>query len=309
MDTPNPFRAPGEWLRCALHAHTTNSDGELAPDRLALHFDQAGYDVLFVTDHWVRTVVEQPFRIITIPSIELNATIAGTGSDAHVLALGVSDDPLEPGASFPNLQDTVDWIRGSGGLAFVAHPYWSGLTSGEFRDCVGLSGVEVFNSGCELELGRGLATVHWDEGLEAGERWLGIASDDSHLPGFDSGFSSVWVKAEERSAEAVLRAIEQGLFYSSNGPRIHDVSVDESSVDVACDPAHQISLITFRTFGASVTAGRLGRANSARVTDRAHDGAIRGARLNRWGSWPFGRVEVTDAYGRKAWTNPLWYRS
>ena len=29
-----PFDADGIWLRCALHAHTTISDGELAPDKL-----------------------------------------------------------------------------------------------------------------------------------------------------------------------------------------------------------------------------------------------------------------------------------
>ena len=43
------------WLRCALHAHTTNSDGELAPELLVRHYEWAGYDVLAITDHWVRT--------------------------------------------------------------------------------------------------------------------------------------------------------------------------------------------------------------------------------------------------------------
>jgi hypothetical protein len=32
------FEAPGTWFRCALHAHTTNSDGELAPEFLARHY-------------------------------------------------------------------------------------------------------------------------------------------------------------------------------------------------------------------------------------------------------------------------------
>ncbi len=50
-----PFDEPGEWLRCALHAHTTNSDGDLPPERLVRHYDRAGYDVLAITDHWVRT--------------------------------------------------------------------------------------------------------------------------------------------------------------------------------------------------------------------------------------------------------------
>ena len=51
----NPWPVPGAWLRCALHAHTTNSDGELAPRTLVQHYERAGYDVLAVTDHWVRS--------------------------------------------------------------------------------------------------------------------------------------------------------------------------------------------------------------------------------------------------------------
>ena len=43
---PGPFDAEGEWLRCALHAHTTNSDGELAPSLLVRHYEWAGFDVL-----------------------------------------------------------------------------------------------------------------------------------------------------------------------------------------------------------------------------------------------------------------------
>ena len=42
----HPFDEPGEWFRCALHAHTTNSDGDLAPELLVRHYEWAGYDVL-----------------------------------------------------------------------------------------------------------------------------------------------------------------------------------------------------------------------------------------------------------------------
>ena len=48
-----PFEGDGVWLRCALHAHTTNSDGEMAPDMLVRHYEWAGFDVLAITDHWV----------------------------------------------------------------------------------------------------------------------------------------------------------------------------------------------------------------------------------------------------------------
>src|SRR3954470_18461457 len=90
--TMSPFDAPGDWLRCALHAHTTNSDGELAPEFLVRHYEWAGYDVLAITDHWVRTTERSTKKLLVIPSTELNAQAGGAEHDAHVLALGVAAD-------------------------------------------------------------------------------------------------------------------------------------------------------------------------------------------------------------------------
>jgi len=59
----------GIWLRCALHAHTTNSDGDMPPDKLVQHYERAGYDVLALTDHWVRTVERSTRRLLVIPSV------------------------------------------------------------------------------------------------------------------------------------------------------------------------------------------------------------------------------------------------
>ena len=64
-----PFEGDGVWLRCALHAHTTNSDGEPPPEMLVRHYDWAGYDVLAITDHWVRTVERSTRNLLVIPSI------------------------------------------------------------------------------------------------------------------------------------------------------------------------------------------------------------------------------------------------
>jgi hypothetical protein len=306
LEIESPFDQEGSWLRCALHAHTTNSDGELAPARLAAHYKRAGYDVLFITDHWVRTE-EASAEILVIPGIELNATLDETESDAHVLALGVESDPVEPGRRFPNLQQTVDWIREHGGLPFLAHPYWSGLRVDEFLGCDGLLGIEIYNAGCDLEIGRGLSTVHWDEALEAGKHLLGIAADDTHLPGFDSGFASVWVRAASRSADAVLDALGRGHFYSSSGPRIESVVLHDRSVEVRCTPAASIALVSQRYVGANVNAGRMGYRSRGTVLDETPDGQIVAASLERWPTLPYGRVEVTDLRGRRAWTNPLWF--
>ena len=102
----SPFDSSGDWLRCALHAHTTNSDGELGPEFLVRHYDWAGYDVLAITDHWVRTVEASTKTLLVIPSTELNAVV-GDGEDVHVLALGVETDPVAPSGDFEPLPDVV----------------------------------------------------------------------------------------------------------------------------------------------------------------------------------------------------------
>ena len=299
----SPFAGDGVWLRCALHAHTTNSDGELSPDLLVRHYEWAGYDVLAITDHWVRTVERSTRKLLVIPSTELNAT--ADGQDAHVLALGVAADP-EPPDVFAPLPDVIAWIKENAGLPFLAHTYWSGLRTSSWEGCEGLLGIEVWNTGCELEIGRGDASVHWDEALESGRALTALATDDSHHPGYDSGFAWTMVRAADRSQEAVLDALRSGAFYGSTGPTIHDVELDGETVVVRCSPAASITLVSSRHRGARANAGRLGYPNGSTILERDDDGLITACTLEKPALAPYGRLEVADARGRRAWTNPLW---
>ena len=300
------FDASGEWFRCALHAHTTNSDGELAPEFLVRHYDWAGYDVLAITDHWHRTVEASTRGLLVIPSTELNARCPTMHDDAHVLALGLQADPELPEGEFAPLQEVVDWIAANGGLPFLAHTYWSGLASELWWETEGLLGIEVWNSGCELELGRGDASLHWDEVLERGRALTALATDDSHHPGFDSGFAWTWVRAAERTQEAILAALAAGDFYGSTGPEIHAVEVSEDDVVVRCSPAAAVTLYSGRWRGARANEGRLGYPNNSEVLERDAEGRLTAVRLRRPYEAPYGRVEVLDRHGRKAWTNALW---
>jgi hypothetical protein len=300
-----PFHGDGVWLRCALHAHTTNSDGELAPELLVRHYEWAGYDVLAITDHWVRTEERSTRKLLVIPSAELNATCGASEDDAHVLALGVQADP-EPPDSFAPLQEVVDWIRANGGLPYLAHTYWSGLRTEQWDRCEGLLGIEVWNAGCELEIGRGDASIHWDEALERGVALQGLATDDSHHPGYDSGFAWTMVRAAERSQEAVLDALRAGSFYGSTGPTIESVEVDGNAVVVRSSPAQSVTLVSARHRGARANAGRLGYPNGSTILKRDSAGLITACRLEKPPLAPFGRVVVSDTRACRAWTNPLW---
>lgn len=304
-DRTDPFTADGEWLRCALHAHTTNSDGELEPEALAAHYGRAGFDVLAITDHWKRSEAPSTDRLLVLPSVELNCILPGA-RDGHVLGYGIaaSADLAALGAEYADLERTAAFIQAHGGVAYLAHPYWTGVIPGGFELPANVAGIEVWNAGCELEVGRGLSSVHWDELLDAGRSCFGLVTDDSHHPGFDSGHGWTWLRVSERSAEAVLAALAAGCFYGSSGPVLHEVAVDGEEVEVRCSPARSVTLVSGRTEGAAVNAGRLGYRYAGDVL-AADDQGITHARLRK----PFGagyvRVEVTDATGRRAWTNPL----
>ena len=45
----NPFHSDGEWLKAALHTHSTVSDGTLAPDRLVQSYVEAGFDIVAIS--------------------------------------------------------------------------------------------------------------------------------------------------------------------------------------------------------------------------------------------------------------------
>jgi predicted metal-dependent phosphoesterase TrpH len=300
------FHQKGTWLKCALHAHTTNSDGELAPADLVRHYEEAGFDALVITDHWVRTVAPSTERLLVLPGTELDALRRDGKTYAHVLALGVESDPEPPAADFPGLDETVAWVRTNGGVPFLAHTYWSGLRTEEFETLEGLAGLEVYNAGCELEVGRGHAGLHWDEALENGRGLFAIATDDSHHPGRDSARAWVWARCEERSAGALLAALDAGAFYSSAGPEIEALETNGDDVRVRCSPARSVTLMAGRTKGARVNAGEGAYIYSGEVLATDGGGLITEARLTRPLRTSHARLEVEDPAGRRAWTNPLW---
>ncbi len=300
----NPWPAPGAWLRCALHAHTTNSDGELAPRTLVKHYERAGYDVLAVTDHWVRSDPPSTERLLVLPSAELNCLLPGD-RDGHVLAFGVADALAELEGDRRDLVGTADWITANGGVAYLAHPYWTGVAPGALELPETVSGIEVYNAGCELEIGRGVSTVHWDVLLDGGRPCFALATDDSHHPGFDSDLAWTWVRAEQ-TAEGVLDALRTGCFYGTTGPRILDAIGGAGSIEVRCDPCRSVTAVFGVSSGAAVHAGRLGYCYGGEILETTPNGSIIAARLDLPETAPYARVEVTDARGGRAWTSPLW---
>ena len=293
-----PFAGAGRWLRCQLHAHTTNSDGDAPPPALADHYARAGYDVLAITDHHHRTEHEHD-RLLVIPSSELTAEPAD-GSSADVLALGAETAP--PAKELASIEEAAAWTVANGGIAFLAHPYWSLLEPRHYLDAPSLSGIELYNGGSQLLNGNGLSAEFWDAVLATGRPCLGIACDDSHYPGQDSRLAWTVVRAEP-TRQSVLAALRAGAFYASSGPRIEDVSLADDGLHVRCSPARSVTLRSGAWEGGRVNAGALAMCWRGEITGRSERGLIVSATLRFPERASWGRIEVEDDAGRSAWTN------
>lgn len=303
-----PFDEAGEWLRCQFHCHTTASDGTPEPAELAAHYAEAGFDVLAVTDHWGITIPVDE-RLLVLPASELSARLGRPPFEAEVLALGIDALP-EPREEFPTLAACAEWVVAQGGVAFLAHPRWSMLVPEDYRGAPALAGVEVFNGGCEIQQGSGLSDEIWDALLDAGLRPTAIATDDAHDAGSPAGSDSLvgWtmVRARERSREAVLEALRVGSFYASAGPEIHDVVIgDDDSVEVACSPAAAVILRSGPWDGGRVNADPALAGYRGAILERDEAGLIIRARLDPPEFRDWGRIEVLDAAGRRAWVNAI----
>ncbi len=320
----NPFHEPGEWLKCALHTHSTVSDGTLSPRYLAASYEESGFDVVAVTDHWRLTEVPSTDRLLTIPSAELGWDIARPHyphQSAEFLVYGIDHIPEDPGGNrdnwmfnaeenweartFPDLTTGVRWADAQGAVVYVAHPYWNHLDPLDIAEQEGFVGLEVFNGSSHLETGRGDSSMWWDTLLGTGRQVFGIGTDDQHYPLFELATGWTMVKVAERSQQAVLDALRHGQSYFSHGPEIHDISVDGTAVEVSCSPARSVLLQMEEEYGVSVSVGRGGR-RQGQILATDGNGLITRARLEPTHENPrYKRVTVVDAAGDRAWSNPV----
>ena len=315
----NPFEADGVWLRCALHAHTTESDGDLPPLELAAAYDAAGYDVLAITDHWRLTRVPSTRGLLAVPAAELSCDLGGEGEVADVLVYGLDEVPDDPGGDRHNwlVNEVEHWEQRTfaeparrprsrttrAALPSSPIPYWTGIDPAALDGAGRLDGLEVYNAGCEHESGRGDSSAFWDALLERGLSPAALAADDAHVASTDIGHAATWVRAVDRSPAAVVEALRRGSSYATSGPLLHDVQLDGARIEVACSPCRLVVVQMERELGCAVTA-RDGEQPYGRVLDRDDDGLIVRAEL-RPPDGRYRRVRAVDAAGRSAWTNVL----
>lgn len=245
LEHPYSDLAGGQWLRGNLHAHTTNSDGERAPQAVIDDYASRGYGFLMISDHDICTSSEKLSQyntgnLILIPGNEV------TAHGPHMLHVGadqiVKADPLR--------QQVINDIVASQGFCVVNHPNWQStfdhcpITS--MQQWIGYTGLEIFNGGIGRLEGSPYATNKWDMLLSSGRRLWGFANDDSHAATGDVALGWNTTYLTEPDVGGVIKALKQGRFYASTGVTIESIVVEGMSIRIETANARRIVALTNR---------------------------------------------------------------
>jgi hypothetical protein len=301
MEPINPFSAPGRWYRGNTHSHSTVSDGRLPVAERFAGYRSAGYDFLVLTDHRkvsdVSAYTDAAF--LAISGSEVHPPNPYGGDRYHIVAVNIHA-PIHDQDCHPN--DAIAQIKAQGGEAILCHPYWCGHTLADLAPLDGYLAVEVYNDTC-MRIGKGYSEAHWDELLDkVGPCW-GIAADDAHDVEEDCYHAWIMVKAPSLDLPSILQALRGGAYYATQGPEIADLRVEEDRAAAGDEPKRRVIVETSPAaavyFKAQRSHGRRVLPTGGELLTRAEYPLHRGEK--------YVRVEVVDARGQKAWSNPLFF--
>lgn len=274
-----------------LHAHTTDSDGRLEPAAVKALYKSKGYDFLALTDHWRANRPDCLEGMLVLSGIELDCSLPET---VHIVGVGVEPSRFEDGWRECAPQQLIDEVNAAGGRAILAHPAWSLNGVAMIQSLRGVVATEVYNtfSGAPWNAERADSSGILDLAATQGTLINLVASDDAHFYTGEAGLSYTRVQAAALERDAILDALDNGRFYASQGPEIRQISYDGEEIVVESSPVETAIFY-------SNLPWVHGRCRTGKAMTRQTYG------VDRERGETYVRCELIDAFGRRAWTNPI----
>jgi hypothetical protein len=296
----------GKELNCYktnLHSHTTNSDGVFSPEELCSIYENEGYDVLAITDHYKTNQVSkiETEEMLLISGMEYHPG-GPRNITLHLLALNIPEDFQHP-SKLP-FQESIEAVRKAGGECILAHPYWSGLNTADIMEVKDIIGVEIYNATCR-RIGKSDSTQTWDNILDLGDFLPATAADDTHRAQ-DLFHGWTMVCAKEKTPEAIMEAIKTRSIYASQGPEFTHLSYQDGTFSLECTPCTEVVITGNLHFGRCGAMPGLG-ADSVEAAKNPEIKEITSfsADIPTDAGLTYVRCQITDKNGKRAWSPPV----
>ena len=325
------------YFKAALHVHTTVSDGRMTPEEVKAAYKEQGFQIVAYTDHEVCIAHHELADADFLPLVGYEAAFQNTKEEKFLRKTYhlcfISKDPAnrwqvyDPAFVVGNsgkyadqvicdgfqsrkyslalVNDTIAEANAHGFLVSYNHPTWSLQDYTDYAGLKGLWGVEVYNNHC-LRVGfdDNNSRVYQDL-LRQGNHMCPLATDDFHRRETKDWMGGGWVMigAEALEYGSVIRAMEAGSLYASNGPSIHSLALDGTTLKFSCTDAQSVLLFTnsrhakeFKADGSMIQSGEFDLAPW--LTYWKEHGQEENA---------FIRMVVIGPEGSRAYTRAYWY--
>ena len=286
-----------KFFKGNMHCHSNLSDGKMTPEELKEEYKSHGYSFLAITDHEhfnchsylddeeFITITSAEYAIKEFPEqstlknmnmkvCHLNLYAKEQSNDYSICYNSVLDHYTK-GRENINKSEEYERVYGADGINeiikianengfFVCynHPRWSLENYREYGNYEGLWGVEILNTACNIG---GLYEYDinvFDDFLRDGKKIFASCGDDNHSEKSMFG-AFVMVNAEKLDYDTIISALLNGEFYSSSGPVINEMYVEDNKVHITCSGAKKIAYSTHGRRTGVVRADEDGYINEA----------------------------------------------
>ncbi len=266
--------------KAELHTHTTCSDGKYTPTESKALYQTKFFSVVAYTDHdvFVRHHEElSDESFIALNGFELGVPSVcedelGREKQVHLNFLATSPEIKEMPFYNPkyiyqkgakafigkvpydgDLEDrehSVEWLncaiqKGNeqGFLVTYNHPIWSVVEPKDYLPLDGLFAMEVWNTGSLNDMPEDGAA--WREMVWQGKDVKCVAANDFHAekPYYDAMQAATYICTDDFSYQGIITALKEGKFYSSTGPQIQEIRIEDGKICIECSPVKSIRLV------------------------------------------------------------------
>lgn len=200
------------------------------------------------------------------------------------------------------INDMIRKAREANFFVTYNHPVWSVENYEIYGKLEGMNAMEMVNYGCVVEGYLENNERVYDDLLRQGKRLWCIDADDNHChhpqdsSHFDACGAWTMIKAPSLTYPEIIESLEKGRFYSSTGPEIYSLYVEDGRLNITTSPAKKIVLTTGHR-RAEIRYPKPGQPLTGAVGDEAF--------YIKPGD-KYVRVTVFDEHGETADTNAYW---
>lgn len=268
------------FYKANMHCHSIYSDGKFTVEELKKKYMENGYSIIAFTDHEhlidnshlndenflaitscevaikqfekESTMVKKDMKVCHLNIYSLDQHNVNTPCYSSVYdhyldncqdKIIVPDNDYKRVYGAEGITEMIKIINDQGFLVSYNHPKWSLENARDYLGYKGLWALEILNTSCWRSGYYDYNPCCYDDFLRDGEKMGCIMGDDNHGEKGEFGGYTM-INAEKLDYDTVMDSLKNFNFYSSTGPVINGLYIEDNKAHISVDKGEKVILTT-----------------------------------------------------------------